>query len=102
MNQLHLIQTQLTIQQFEYERSLYLGNSDSILFLNDGLYTLQELSVTDEGKLSLNSMPNTLYVLSEQLSARSLTGLAGNERIQSISYSEFVNLSINATKVVSW
>ena len=102
MNQLHLIQTQLTIQQFEYERSLYLGNSDSILFLNDGLYTLQELSVTYEGKLSLNSMPNTLYVLSEQLSARSLTGLAGNERIQSISYSEFVNLSINATKVVSW
>ena len=100
MNQLHLIQSPITFQAFESRYALCVDVNDSILFLNDSLFSLAGSEFHSDNFISL--MANTpCLCLDEQLDARAIGELVA-QKIKPINYPEFVKLSQQASKIVSW
>ena len=68
-----------------------IASEDSILFMQDGVYTLTHPS--------LKNINNSCNWLQDDLNAR---GLSSTAIENPLSYSEFVNLCANHEKVISW
>ena len=96
MNQLHLIQSQFSIEAFNsnFERMVYKG--DKLLFLNEGLLNFMH------DRLTQTTIYNKEYWLAidEQLNAMQLKN--ATSLLTPIGYQEFVQYSYDASKVVSW
>lgn len=68
-----------------------LGNEDSLLFMQDGVYIQNHPTLPD--------IINPVYVLQDDLKAR---GLLTSTLGKSINYQEFVLLCTQHEKVISW
>lgn len=98
-NQLHLVENSVNIEVFIKQLNRYCQNGDTILFLNDSIYSLMTTEFNNESFFKLTKQL-TLLVLKEHCEARALKELP--KSIRNIQYQEFANLSINSTKVISW
>jgi len=98
-SQLHLIQNSLNLIEFKKHLNRFTQKGDSLLFLNDSVYMLLSNEFNHDDLINL--MKETfILVLNEHCEARAIKSLPNN--IQTISYTEFVNLSIHAKKIISW
>ena len=98
--QLHLIQAQLSSKEFEQQCRRYVSDKDSILFLNDSVFTLTDKHFnSDEFRRLIGQI--SILALTEHLQARNIIShVAGY--VEEIDYPTFVSLSQQANKVVSW
>jgi len=100
MSQLHLIQSPITFQAFKKRYALCVETSDSILFLNDSLFSLT-IKAFNSSSFHKLTVDNSIYCIQEQIQARSILDLV-SETITPTDYNNFVNLSQKAQKIVSW
>ena len=100
MSQLHLIQSPITFQTFKKRYALCVDASDSILFLNDSLFSLTHNEFHSDEFTELLTNTSYLY-LNEQVEARAIYKLM-HKAIKPIGYLEFVKLSQESSKIVSW
>jgi len=99
MMQLHLIQQKLSFKEFTDQFSRFASAGDQILFLNDSLYCLIEDQFNSRDFSRLSSEVN-IFIIKEQAEARNICDFP--EDIKQIDYSNFVDMSLKANKVVSW
>jgi tRNA 2-thiouridine synthesizing protein B len=69
----------------------------AILLLEDGVYALQESEFFSEETMQKHKF----YVLEEDLKARGMSGKT-LDGFEPVSYSKFVELSLEYSKVLSW
>ncbi|MCF6193647.1 MAG: sulfurtransferase complex subunit TusB [Kangiellaceae bacterium] len=100
MTQLHLIQSPIDFQDFEQRYEQCVNNEDSILFLNDSLFSLTTKAFNSSSFHKL-AADNSIYCIHEQIQARSISDLV-SKTITAIDYKKFVYMSQKAQKVVSW
>ena len=100
MSQLHLIQSPILFQEFEQRFKFCVAQEDSILFLNDSLFSLTTKDFNSEyfHECIIN---NSIWCIEEQLNARAIADSISN-KIALTDYSNFVNMSQQADKIVSW
>ena len=100
MSQLHLIQSPINFRAFKKRYALCVEKNDSILFLNDSLFSLT-LNEFHSGEFT-ELLTNTSYLyLNEQVEARAICKLI-HKAIKPIDYPEFIKLSQESSKIVSW
>jgi len=99
MQQLHLIQNQLSFSDFNQQFVRLVSEDDSLLFLNDSVYSLlkNEFSTNQFETLAAKI---SICLIDEHINARNISALCNDFRI--IDYPEFVGLSLKASKVLSW
>ena len=68
---------------------------DGLLFIQDGVYAIKH----QDFLAKLEELSN-LYLLSDDLKARAIS--AENPKFKQISYEQFVDLSLQYSKVLSW
>lgn len=97
--QLHLIQQTLDSASFARQFKRLVSNGDSLLFLNDAVFCLIKNDFGDSlfKKLVSNT---TILVIDEQIESRGI--ISSISPISIINYSQFVKLSIQANKIISW
>lgn len=93
MTVLHLVRTSPFKQQDFAECLKTLGEHDTIVFLDDGCYSLHH-------SLSVKLSPsNQLYVIAEHAAARALTVL---DTVKAISMTDLVTLTLASDKTITW
>ncbi len=99
INQCHLIQNEMSLNSFKENLSRLTSQGDSLLFLNDGLFMLIKKDFkNDEFKQLTHHL--SLNAIDEQIESRAISKLMGS--INEINFSEFVALTQNCKKVISW
>jgi len=100
MTQLHLIQSPIDFQDFAEHYAQCVEKGDSILFLNDSLFSLttKEFNSFSFHELTVD---NSIYCIQEQIQARAISDLL-SKTITATDYTNFVDLSQKAQKIVSW
>lgn len=101
MSTLHLIQRPISNHEFISQFKLYYAVNDSILFLNDAVFSLTSLCNLQE-LCELSELNSTILALREHLQARGLNDLFDTKKVSIIDYQKFVELSIEAQKIISW
>jgi len=99
MSQLHLIQNRLSFAEFDLQYNRLINQGDPVLFLNDSIYSLLEKDFLSQEFKRLTTTTE-IYLIEEQVIARNISELCAGFKL--IDYADFVELSINASKVVSW
>lgn len=93
---LHLIQNSLSASEFDLQIQRLTNNEDALVFMGDRVFDLAILNQ------SIGQMKNlTVYVIDSDLKARALSDNL-NKKIIIIDFEQFVSLTINADKVISW
>ena len=100
MTQLHLIQSPIDFQNFEQRCEQCVDKNDSILFLNDSLFSLTTKAFNSSSFHKLTA-DNSVYCIREQIQARAISDLLSGS-INATDYNNFVNMSQKAQKIVSW
>lgn len=95
--QLHIIRNNLTPKALQtiHQR---IDEQDLILFITDGVLTL--FAKSNERYLEPFINTQRLYVLKDDLKSRGLTISASTAK--SINYSEFVDLTLQSSKSITW
>lgn len=75
-----------------------LGEGDDVLLIQDGVLAAIEGSRFVE---ILNNAPITVFALKDDIDARGLTGQI-SAKIDAVSYTDFVNLTVKHTTQMSW
>lgn len=85
--------------QYDIEGLLrMLGEGDDVLLIQDGVLAAIEGSRFVE---ILNNAPITVFALKDDIDARGLTGQI-SAKIDAVSYTDFVNLTVKHTTQMSW
>ncbi|MBL4743267.1 MAG: sulfurtransferase complex subunit TusB [Cycloclasticus sp.] len=93
---LHLIQKNLSSSEFDLQINRMTTNSDQLVFMGDCVFDLTVLNQ------SINHLENlTIYAIDSDLKARALTEHL-SQQIIIIDFEQFVSLTIDANKVISW
>lgn len=101
MTNLHLIQNSIDSKEFNKNICLYASAGDSVLFLNDSLFSLLKLnSIKQEAQSNVHNLK--IYAISEQLEARGIRDIPNNVVINMIDFVTFTELSQQSNKVISW
>ena len=80
-----------------------INQGDDVILIEDGVYQCLALFSGSRGNAEIKSWPQQtkrIYALKDDALARGIT--IDIEGISFISYEEFVQLSLNCNKVVSW
>ena len=101
MSQLHLIQNRIGTDDFLREIRRLTTKGDTLLFLNDSLFSLHTLAC-DISELEHCVKDLDLVVIDEQFNSRRLSKLITNLKLELIEYPAFVELSCRSSKIVSW
>jgi len=101
MSQLHLIQKKIGTDDFLREIRRLTTKGDTLLFLNDSLFSLHTLAC-DISKLEHSVKGLDLVAIDEQFNSRGLAKLTTNLKLDVIDYPAFVELSCRSSKIVSW
>ena len=96
---LHLIQSPISTASFNRRISRFVNNSNRIVFLGDSVFSFLELNE------SIANSELSIAALDTDIDARGLKKLfesnqCGNLNV--IDFEQFVSLTIEANKVVSW
>ena len=90
----------MTFADFEINFARYTALGDSILFLNDSVFSLASIDFHSDEFLKLTENCH-LLALSDHLSARNIRQNI-TASIQLIDYQQFVVCAADACKVISW
>ena len=77
-----------------------IANGDALLLIEDGVFSATQGHVNQHFLQSLQCSPR-LYVLAEDLAVRGISARIAAD-FSSISYRDFVELSLEHAKVVNW
>ncbi|MFT6735000.1 MAG: sulfur relay protein TusB/DsrH [Polaribacter sp.] len=94
---LHLIQKNISILDFGFQVNRMTSSGDDLIFMGDSVFDLTLLN------LEIGTLKDDLsiYVIDSDIKARSLNhNLSKN--IKLISFDDFVALTINAVRIISW
>ncbi len=101
MTTLHLLQRPINRHDFIKQVKLFYAPNDSILLLDDAVFSLTGLCQSAE-LWSLSEFKGPFLALQEHLDARGLENLLSQEKVKSIDYQQFVELSVETQKTISW
>ena len=96
---LHLIQNSIAIDDFEKQMSRLVSTQDDIIFIGDATFQLKLL------ESSIKASNLSVYAIDADLSARSINHFSkidNKKIIKIINFEQFVDLSIDSNKVISW
>ena len=93
---LHLIQKSLSVSEFDLQLLRMTNKQDMLVFMGDSVFDLAILNH------SINKLDNlSIYVINSDIDARSLNGTL-SKKMNVIDFEQFVSLTINADKVITW
>lgn len=97
--QLHLIQDKLTLATFERTLQRLVADGDELLFLNDSVFVLLLADFSSEKFCELTSKVS-VNAIDEHLQARNIADIT--DKLNVISFTDFIEKSQNCCKIVSW
>ncbi|PHS15286.1 MAG: sulfurtransferase complex subunit TusB [Kangiella sp.] len=93
---LHLIQKNLSNSEFDLQTNRMTNNGDQLVFMGDCVFNLTILNQ------SINQLEGlTIYVIDSDFKARALDENL-TQQVIIIDFEQFVSLTINADKVITW
>jgi sulfur relay protein TusB/DsrH len=98
MKTLHIINTPQTIAGFAITLSRCNPN-DSMIFIQDGCYSLNGSAITSQ----LKTAQVTAYAIEDDLTARNVQfDVAPDVNVNTINVDQFVDLTVQHHKTISW
>ncbi|MGR6873956.1 sulfurtransferase complex subunit TusB [Pseudomonas sp. HK3] len=93
---LHLIQKSPFSNSALKDCLAIINTNDSVLLMQDGVYACKDKAFID---LANSTASNKIYALTDDLRAR---GVDAIDHLQTINYTEFVELCAHSNNVISW
>ena len=101
MSVFHLIQRPISGNTLIAQLERYYSDNDSIMLLNDAVFSLPSL-YEFQPLWQLDRCPGSIYAIKEHIESRGLLDLLIDEKLELIDYQKFVELSLEAEKLIAW